>query len=141
MVINRALRILGCAALLIAVGLMLRIPGSSAGGVAASPESPGEAAVALECPAGDREIVGEALYGDNLRQFAPAPREALRQFLRSHFRALLRLHFVRVARGTAKLQLLAQRDGHPVASVLLTRGPSGVRAEGASACESLLGGR
>ena len=95
----------------------------------------------LDCPAGDREIVGEAIYGDTPRQFAPAPREALRQFLRSHFRALLRLHFVRVARGTAKLQLLAHRDGHRVASVLLSREPDGVRAEGASACESVLGGR
>ena len=139
--IKRALRISVGAAMLIAIGLLLRIPGSSAGGVAAEPESPGQAAVALECPAGDREIIGEAIYGDTPRQFAPAPREALRQFLRSHFRALLALHFVRVARGTAKFQLLAQRDGRRVASVLLAREPGGVRAEGVTACESLLGGR
>jgi hypothetical protein len=141
MLVNRALRISAGAAILIAIGLLLRIPGSSAGGVAAGPESPGQAAVTLECPAGDREIIGEALYGDTPQQFAPAPREALREFLRRHFRALLKLHFVRVARGTAKLQLLAQRDGHRIASVLLSREPGGVRAEGASACESVLRGR
>ncbi len=94
-------------------------PRSSAGGVAAGPESPGQAAVALECPAGDREIIGEALYGDPRSSSRPRPARRCGSFSAATFARCSSFASCGSPRGTAKLQLLAQRDCHPIASVLL----------------------
>jgi hypothetical protein len=139
----RGFRIAGIAAVMVMVGLALGIAGSSAGESNDDhAESPGQAAVELQCPTGDKQIIGEAIYPADAPTTGVAPREALRDFLRTHFRELLKLKFITVASPAARIQLAARLDGHPVASVLLTRtDDGGVRPEGATACESLLRGR
>ena len=140
MAITRALRIAVGTATLVATGLLIGLPDTPAIGGGGEPESPGQAALALECPDGDRQIIGEATLDATPPRSAPTPREAVRRFLRRHFPGLLRLRFVTVARRAEEQQLVAVRDGRRVASVLLLRGPAGARTEGAAACESLVDG-
>ena len=118
---------------------MIGIAGAPAGG-GGGPQTPGQASLTLDCPAGDLQIIGEAIYGESAGQPTLTPRVALRRFARRHFPGLLRLRFVTVARRGERQQLVATRNGSRVASVLLARGSAGARVEGATACESVAGG-